>query len=931
MKLFFLLVALSCLVHSVAGYGSGISSTVFSIANYQAENGGFTSSIMEGFPGSLDDTTHSLFLTSLFGVNDKIDSEAAGRFIATLQNSDGGYGNQPGQASTLESTWNALYSYRILGTIHPDTSNLVSFVNSLYDTNAKLYRNSATSSPDFRSTARALQIFQILELEDKDVTAKKAEISAKLGESVKDNDDGHSFFSSITSDNYFGILAASLSGFEFEDVEDWIAYFKDRQVATGTKNGGFYADEYATEVDVSDAEYAVHAVFILNKNVVVSRTQLNLAALNGYLNSLPPAIASASHAYAALARSASFQDVFKIVPSYVVRDNRFKVVGNRIIQGTLFRPTLLFRTSYGQAHGGATATVTINHSDKTEVQTLTYNAQTQSYEGQEYFDTTGLYGDVVLSFTLNWAVPGFDALSFTSSDKKTIGYDINIKAKAVSADDQFDAQETIDIPTTFTFDVELGTVSVPKPQLVTGDFDVVLTVLDSSNVAIHTETINARKNKEVITFNYEQDAASLPSGRVTFRFQVKSDKGVHTTEEIWYNTKLTMVATDIDFDQDQVFNFNQQVKITMQPATYFNDAVETYEKLGSRRVFLDVVSPKGSVLASYPGQFQNNKYVFEYTLSPRLDFAGVHVLSFRYQDAFGNDFALLNFNSEDNELFTEKLTYTVDVAIEISDLVDAPVAGTLNYGQPIAFSFVAKDSYTDSAVQRGGVNSAIFLALRHIVDGKAITSSKITPVPERDAATGSIKYVVQWGVDPNVPKGNGQLVLFGTDADGNEIPLKYEGAVWSVDVTVDGSLQIENSAYSHVFDDQDTAFLVSFEFISQANKLGGADLTARIVHKGKVIGVVPVASSPEGSYQVSWTLPTNTATSGAYVVDIYRHIDLERAASPEKATPFFSVTLNHEGRGVSPLPFKTEFLVLLVLGLTLVSVSVQKTALEKKN
>jgi hypothetical protein len=84
-----------------------------------------------------------------------------------------------------------------LGSLHPDTSKLVKFVNSLYDSNAKLYRNTASSSPDYKATARALQIFQILELEDKDVAAKKAEISQKLTDSVKDNDKGHSFFSSL--------------------------------------------------------------------------------------------------------------------------------------------------------------------------------------------------------------------------------------------------------------------------------------------------------------------------------------------------------------------------------------------------------------------------------------------------------------------------------------------------------------------------------------------------------------------------------------------------------------------------------------------------------------------------------------------------------------------------------------------------------------
>lgn len=94
---------------------------------------------------------------------------------------------------------NALLAYRHLGTFHPDTSRLVNFVNSLYDSNAKLFRNTAGSTPDFKATARALQIFQQLELTDKDVATKKAEISEKLSAAIKEDDNGRAYFSTIVS------------------------------------------------------------------------------------------------------------------------------------------------------------------------------------------------------------------------------------------------------------------------------------------------------------------------------------------------------------------------------------------------------------------------------------------------------------------------------------------------------------------------------------------------------------------------------------------------------------------------------------------------------------------------------------------------------------------------------------------------------------
>jgi hypothetical protein len=433
--------------------------------------------------------------------------------------------------------------------------------------------------------------------------------------------------------------------------------------------GGFYSDDYATEVDVSDAEYSVHALYILNKKVKLSRSQLNLNSLNGFLNSQPPALATAAHAYSALARTASFQELFKIVPSYVVQNNKFKVQGSRVIEGTLFRPNLFFRTTYGQAHSGASASVTFKHADKTNSNTFSFNPQTKNYETQDYFDTTGLYGELVLSYTLTWTVPGFEDLSITQVDRKSVGFDLAIDAKAVSSDDEFDPHETVDIPTSFTFEVQLGTVSVPRPELVKGDFDVILTVLDSSNIALHTEVLDARTNTGAIGFKYDLDGANLPSGRLTFRVQIKTDKGIHTTEEVWYNVRLPMVATDIDFDEGQTFNFGQNVKLSMQPATFFDNAVETYEKVGPRRVFLDLHSTKHVLLNSYAGNFHNDKYVFEFPIAARFDFVGTHVLTFRFQDAAGNDFPLKSYNSEEESLYDEDLSYVVEAGLELEFVV----------------------------------------------------------------------------------------------------------------------------------------------------------------------------------------------------------------------------------------------------------------------
>jgi hypothetical protein len=86
----------------------------------------------------------------------------------------------------------------------------------------------------------------------------------------------------------------------------------------------------------------------------------------------------------------------------------------------------------------------------------------------------------------------------------------------------------------------------------------------------------------------------------------------------------------------------------------------------------------------------------------------------------------------------------------------------LAYGQEVSFSFIVKDTWTESPVQRGAGDSTAFLALRHTdKQGKTFTSTKVRANPERDA-TGATIFKVNWEVDPNALKGAGQLVLFAT-------------------------------------------------------------------------------------------------------------------------------------------------------------------------
>jgi len=279
------------------------------------------------------------------------------------------------------------------------------------------------------------------------------------------------------------------------------------------------------------------------------------------------------------------------------------------------------------------------------------------------------------------------------------------------------------------------------------------------------------------------------------------------------------------------------------------------------------------------------------------------------------------------------LSYVVETGLDIVDLNGAPEAGDLEYGSEINLSFKVQDSFSETFLQRGTVDSTVFLALRHTdKDGKSFTSTKVRANSDRDETGQPVLFTVDWQVDPNAAKEAGQLVLYALNADGTEIPLKSEGNPWAVDVTVTGSFKIDHDTYSKNFDDVDTTFFVSFELESNDKKLSGAEFVARVTGADKkVIVVVPVAAGADGTYQVSWTLDGAQAKTGTYTVDVFKKGEVDRSTDALKGKPFFVVSHEHEGRTVSPLPFKTEFLALLGLGLALASISNRKVAMEKKN
>lgn len=956
-----LLVCLLCVSRTLA-FTSGINAVVSSLADYQSPGGGFQA--YRDSEATLESTSQALFLSSLFGLRDKINSGQANAFVQSLANPDHGYGNKLGQPSDVESVRNALLSFTHLGTPISNSAGVATFIHSLYDRETKLFAPTVGGTGTIKSTAVAFQVLAILDqLQSKEVTSKFDAIKSHLNTLKKPSKDGYQFFSSITSDNYYAILVASYVGFDFGDVKPWAQYFLQRQFSQGPYIGGFFSDSELQDPVVEDAAHAVNALYTLQRTAAGSDLvdQIATEALIEYANHLPRDLAIASNAYIAISRTSAFRKLFRIVPSYDVLDSRFRLVGNRIIQGTQVKPAVSVRTSYGLAHAGLDVSATITHAATNEKTTrkLTWNAESQVYATDEVYDSADKLGNVTFEFALRWRVAdlGSEDLVLNLKDLKAIGYDLSVSAKATHAGKEVDTGSEIGFGTEFVFDLKLGTVKQPKPTLTSGDFTITFSVRDSSGVAIYESDFNARDNNKPIKFTYTLEVESIPAGDVIFSFAIGNAKGVHTVSGVVYRLPVRMVASHISFKgftakQAPEYKIGDTVSVQITPASQPDlRTLKTYSPKDSkgkpieRRFFMDVSSSEtGRVLFSLLGKEVVTDGTLSYSFERPVDAAfpaiGTNVVSFHYQSVSGEVFDLLNYDSNTNELFEDNvhLNYTVNAELHVTDIKNGPKDGELVYGNEVKFTFKVKDAITQKYVFAAGDNT-VALVLRHETQGRAPFTSNVQPAVQIfDKTKNPDHFEITWSVNPNAVKGRGFIQLVAQGSDGKEIQLLEEKTkqVYKVGVTIGGQISVQSRTYSNRIDEEETVFFVDAQLSSAEKVLNGADLRATVTRDSKPVHIdsLPVSfAGGDGLYQVSWSMKNDEAVTGQYVVDFYREVDRQHVlstpgASGDSVQPLFTVTLGHTQQRTNILPFKTEFLVLALLAVTYFWTSFKKMDIE---
>jgi len=243
------------------------------------------------------------------------------------------------------------------------------------------------------------------------------------------------------------------------------------------------------------------------------------------------------------------------------------------------------------------------------------------------------------------------------------------------------------------------------------------------------------------------------------------------------------------------------------------------------------------------------------------------------------------------------------------------------YGNEIVFKFKVKDNVSGKFVfaEQPDVTN-VYLLLKNKQAKRTVTSVRQPAIHFTDSQGVSKGFLLKWLINPNAVRGAGVVSITVEDSDGSAIPLFTEKGKDEIHMNVNlgGDIVVKSNSYSSLSTgDHETAFVVQFDLFCQDRKLKDAHLRCTVSYTDdsgstSELFQIPVASSESGFYQVSWTVPHEQAPTGNYALNFYREVD--RPAEGESFAPLVSITVHHEAVVEGKLPFRTEFLVTVILG-----------------
>jgi len=727
----------------------------------QTATGGFREPTTE--VPDLESTAHGLLLASLYGQKAQINVDDAAQFVQTLQDPKNfGYGLTAGAPSDLASTRYALSSYIHLGKAIPNSAQVSDFIRSLSDVSTGLFKARAGEGTDYRSTALAIETLDLTgELQKPAVQEVLKRVKDSLSDKVSSSETNIRFSldaqsQTPVSDNYYAIYLAKKSGFKFNDVEKWAEFITaqqdlDRQSPT---YGGFFSD---LDRKIVSAEATAHAALSLH---LLEQDAGNEYALYQYTQSRKSTLKETALSHLAFAHARVFKRAFTTTVGY--DSDGTTEIEQQIMEGLRILPTASVTVFEGKvAHGGFNVIVKEAGGYQSE---LEYNTDRRLYVAKNYFDTTSKLGPVAFSFELSTTVFPIGDVRLSATDKKSVGYQMQVQAQATYAGRSLEAGESVPPGTEFTFDISFSTRS--NPQFITGPFVVDFQVVDSSEVSHFQSNLEGSANSKPIVFGYVLSGEDFTSGAINFLITVRNEEGAHSFHSVSYSLDQQMVAAGVTFEgfsatAPKNFGVGDKLKVTIQPASLkdlHSVAPFLAENAAKRTFVMDLSTVDGTTYLSVPGTPSGSNFEFESTIPATLDAIGASVVSFRFVAVSGKSITLHPFDTQANELVEDASSIQIAVGAELhaAKFEKKPTTTKFTYGTDIPFEFVLTDSVSGKEVSAGKLGQ-VKIVLTVGTGANAFESGSVVAVSSGEG--NPFSAILE--IDANTAKGDGEITIKG--------------------------------------------------------------------------------------------------------------------------------------------------------------------------
>ncbi|KAJ3432159.1 geranylgeranyl transferase type-2 subunit beta [Anaeramoeba flamelloides] len=968
-------------------------------------NGGFSNEIDE--TATIQGTFGAVILSTLYGFRDENLAEGVTHFVEQCANSDFGYGSNPKQASELESTFYSTWIYRLLGTL-PDTQLVSNYILSLLDRETMLFAPKKGGRPSVHSTTLAFQTLDLIGESWESVlpenTAEVLKTKIKKGMVVSDTEAYFNFGSSnIVYDNYHGIVLAKYLKIELGPIKPWVNFIKNMQAFDGKNDGSFYDDITKEYSGIESTTFSLISLKLLAEihSIENSKTEIpnffkliDKEELKNFLTSKEENLWVVSRAHFGLAL---IEEIFEFVETFVEWETINGDKPKELIEGTDLRLVFTAKTFSSLRHGGLDikSKILFKAENKETFEALkpisyTFDQERRQYISEKVIQTNNKVGKVLVETKGEMNIVGLGKVSFIKETQNSIGYKIDIIPSASVAGTEIELGGTASIGTTFDFIVKLSSLNDQNPRILSGDFDVSMTIFDSSLFVVDHQVLECRDNKDEIKFNYVLSNTDLPSGTLFFRFEVGNEKvEIHTSKSIHYNVDIPMISSNIEFKnfkQNEKINYKigDKVEISLQsgsipdlitPIFYKskNSKVTEFKRVDGTKIpngnwnfFMEVTTPSGEVVKTVEselGETENGMLIisFNYEIAPILNNLGTNIVNFYYLTATGQSIPLTNLENrfkEESEEETEEqeeeeeanedfsqLSFNVDHNLQMTEVSNYPNEDDFFYGNKIVYVFKVLDTISEKLISQEEENTesdfGIYLELLH--KESAEEESEFISVSEL-AKVSKDTFMIKWTINPNAIKGEGKIRIIGKRGSETRINILQEqkegeeSKYCVYDIAIGGEINVNHELYQTLTKySSKTVFFIEFELQCKQKTLEGAKLYSTLKYvgdnkdKSQVIDDNLYVNHHDKKYQVTFVDKHENVKPGKYEMVFYRDIDQQRAARNgwDTVEPLFSVEIPHPKLKPIQSSISGQFILIALLGAIFVWISMKTYQIEK--